>query len=372
MTDTPALPPPETQPVSVADPFPRRRFSFAPLIYLAGFLVLAGALFYLWTHPAEPPREAMVDPAAFAKLQQDVASLGQRLARIEQHPAASGVDLGPLDKRVSALEQRPVPPPPPPVDLKPLDDRIAAAEQRIAADVATRADLTNIATRVDAIATREDQLAARQQGLETGFANRLDRVDEQLGTMTSQTQPLLKLPEQLGAMDQRLGTTEKAAGQVASVADRAAKIARIQAAQSALEGGQPVGNIPNAPPALAKFAAVAPPTEAELRLTFPAAAKEAELASIPSTDGKPLLDRIWTRAQTLVTLREGDHVIVGDPAAGIIARAKQALGAGDLHGAVATLNDLNGPAAQAMAAWKSRAQSLLDARAALATLAASA
>ncbi len=85
-----------------------------------------------------------------------------------------------------------------------------------------------------------------------------------------------------------------------------------------------------------------------------------------------MLDRLWTRAQMLVMLREGDRVIVGDPAAGVIARAREALLAGDLRGAVDALNKLNGPAAQAMASWKSRAQSLLDARAALATLAANA
>ena len=71
-------------------------------------------------------------------------------------------------------------------------------------------------------------------------------------------------------------------------------------------------------------------------------------------------------------MREGDRVIVGDPAAGVIARARQALNVGDLHGAVAALDALDGPAAQAMAEWKAKAQSLLDARTALANMAAQA
>jgi hypothetical protein len=371
MTDPQALPPPEGEPV--AEPKPRRRLALTPIIYLIGFLVLAGALAYLWRNPPTPPQQASVDPAAFDQLRQDVAALGQRVTRLDQRPAPAPPNLQPLEARLTALEKRPEPQPAAaPTDLKPLEDRIAAVEQKINPDVATHADLTNLSARVDAIATRQDQLASRQQGLETGFGNRMDKVDNQLGTMQTQAQPLLKLPDQLHVMDERLGTTEKAAGQVASVADRAARIARIQAAESALESGQPIGTIPNAPPALARFANAPPPTEAELRLTFTPAAKQAELASIPSTEGKPVLDRLWTRAQMLVMLREGDRVIVGDPAAGVIARAREALLAGDLRGAVDALNKLNGPAAQAMASWKSRAQSLLDARAALATLAANA
>ena len=416
MTDTRALPPPESEP-EPPPPAPRARREWMPLAYLVGFLVLASALVYLWRNPALPPPQAAVDPAVVDQLRQEVAGLDQRIARLEQRPAPATTDLQPLEKRLTALEQRPQPEAPPPVDLKPIEDRIkpledqikplqeqikplqdrlAADEAKLTPDAATHGDLTTLSARVDAIATRQDQLAARQQGLETGFGNRMDRFDEQLGSVQSQAQPLLKLPDQLHAMDdrlstvqsqaqpllklpdqistmdQRLGTTEKQAGQVASVADRAARIARIQAAQTALDAGQPLGKIPSAPPALARFAEAAPPTEADLRLSFCAAAKQAELASIPSIEGKPLLDRLWTRAQTLVTLREGDHVIVGDPAAGIIARARQALVAGDLHGAVAALNELNGPAAEAMAPWKGRAQQLLDARAALANLAANA
>ena len=71
-------------------------------------------------------------------------------------------------------------------------------------------------------------------------------------------------------------------------------------------------------------------------------------------------------------MRDGDRVIVGDPAAGVIARARQALNAGDLQGAVTALDALTGDAAQEVAEWKGKAQSLLDARAALASMAAQA
>ena len=108
-----------------------------------------------------------------------------------------------------------------------------------------------------------------------------------------------------------------------------------------------------------------------MKLAFPAAAKAASEASVPAAPAEAsALDRVWTRAQSLVTVRQGDRVLLGDPAAGVLARAKRALDAGDLAGAVAALGDLQGPAAQAMAAWRADAQALLGARAALAEMAA--
>jgi hypothetical protein len=383
MTDTKALPPPEEEPVAAS---PRRDLlSYLPILCLIGFAVLAAGLIYVWRNPALPPPQPTVDPASFAQLSQQVDAISQRLGRLEQRPVPQTQDLKPLEARIAALEQRPSSAPSAPVDLKPLESRldaleqnaathadVTALEQKLPRDVATHADFATLATRVDAVATRQDQLAARQQGLETGFANRMDKLDDQLGTLQQQAAKLQPLTGQVQTMDQRLVTTEKAASQVTSLADKAARIARIQAAQSALEAGQPLGQIPNAPPALARFATAKPPTEAELRLAFPSAARAAEKASQPATEGQPFLDRLWTRAQDLVTVREGDRVIVGDPAAGVIARARQALNVGDLHGAVAALDALDGPAAQAMAEWKAKAQSLLDARTALANMAAQA
>ena len=83
-----------------------------------------------------------------------------------------------------------------------------------------------------------------------------------------------------------------------------------------------------------------------------------------------MLARLWAQAQNLVTIREGDNVLVGDPAAGVLDRARTALDAGDLVGAVATVGSLTGPAADAMAGWMMQARALLDARAALADWAA--
>ncbi len=405
MNETPALPPPDPPPET---PAARRRLNPVPVLYAAGFLILAAAVIWLWQNPPLRSSQPRVDPAQVAALQQQVQGLEQRLGQLEHRPVPAAPDLKPIEARLSALEHRQGP------DLAPLEQRMSALDgktsaldgktsalegktsaldgkasaldgktaelgQRIAAlearpqvpgDVATRVDLANLATRIDALAGREDQLATRQQSLETNLGNRVDAADNRIGTLQHEAAGLSGLAGEVQATGKRVDAVEKEAGQVSGLADKASRIGRLQAAQAALEAGQPLGDIPGAPPSLTRFAQAKPPTEAELRLSFPAAAQAAEEASRPPTAGRPFLDRVWTRAQDLVTVREGDRVVVGDPAAGVLARARHALGAGDLAGAVAALDDLSGPAADAMADWKGRARALLDARAALAGLAA--
>jgi hypothetical protein len=157
-------------------------------------------------------------------------------------------------------------------------------------------------------------------------------------------------------MQARLATSDKTARHMALV----------QAAGLALAAGQKLGDVPGAPPALARFADASPPTEAALRLAFPQAAREALASAHPVTEGRPLLTRLWAQAQDLVTVRQGDHVLLGDPTAGVLERARAALGAGDLSAATTEVASLQGAPAQAMAAWLAQARALLEARAALA------
>ena len=145
---------------------------------------------------------------------------------------------------------------------------------------------------------------------------------------------------------------------------------RLQAASAALDAGQSMGAIPGAPPALARFATTPPPTVASLRLGFPAAAEAAHAASQPGiTEGQPFLTRAWIRAQQAVTVRQGDKVLVGDPAAGVLEHARMLIDAGDVPGALKTLDGLSPSAKAGMADWMSQARALIDARAALAGMA---
>ena len=335
--EPPAMPPPETPEEPALPPAPRRATRRDRLAWLsgAGFLVLAAALVWVWLNPfQEPPAATQVDTLA-----QPLATLEARMARLEQRPAAAAApsaqapDLSPLTTRIGALEQRQVP------NLAPLEARIAALEARPPAD-------SQLAGRIDALSARADSLETALRTAQSDLARRLD------------------------ADEARIATAERNASQISALADRVDRFVRVQAAQLALNAGQKLGDIPGAPPALARFANAPPPTEATLKLAFPPAAREALAAARPPTEGKPLLARLWAETQDLVTVRQGDRVLVGDPAAGVLERARAALDAGDLAGAVAAVGALTGAPAQAMAGWLADARALLEARAALAEWAA--
>ena len=179
-------------------------------------------------------------------------------------------------------------------------------------------------------------------------------------------QGLTRAQQGLEQTRQTLTQTEQ---QNARIGERATRLALVQTAQAALAAGEPLGDLPGAPPAISRFGRTRPPTEAALRLAFPDAAARAVAASKPSTEGETIGQRMWQNARALVTIRQGDRVLVGPPAAETLGRARDRLDAGDLAGAVAALGSLDGPAAQAMADWRDQAQALLDARAALAGMA---
>lgn len=390
ITPSPAASPPPDR-VHVADPH-QRRTDLLPLMYLLGFLVLGGALFYLWRNPTLP-QGATQDTSRLEALQQQVQELS---ARLESRPAAQTV-VAPLESRVAALEARPaaqallaplegrlatleVRPVPPTFDLSRVEERLKALEARpVPPALGTQLNLTDVAGRLDTLAGRLDTLTGRLNGELGALTGRLNaelgalggRLDDlgsdlngRIGGLGSDLNGKLGgLESRLSAMEQRLSQSTQ---QVSNVADRAARLARLQAAAAALETGQRLGDIPGAPPALARFATQTPPTEAGLRLSFPAAAEAAHQASQPAIEeNQSLLNRTWTRAQQLVTVRQGERVLLGDPIAGVLAQARERLDAGDLAGAVKELDGLAGPAAEAMRGWRAQAQALLDARAAL-------
>lgn len=258
--------------------------------------------------------------------------------------------LNQMQARVQALEARPLPPPPPPaVNLAPVEQRLTALENKpapvAALDNEARKQIAEIAGRLDSVDARANQLGTQEQADAAKFA------------------------AQIAALDTQAAAAAKASSQLTALASKEAQTAALQAAAVALQAGRPLGAIPGAPPALAQFADKAPPTEAGLRLSFAAAADKAEEAGEPPPPNTPFLDRLWDRAQSTISVRKSGQILVGNSVSGTLEAARHALDAGDIAGAVKALGDLRGPAAQAMAPWKAQAQSLIDARAALASVA---
>jgi hypothetical protein len=380
-------PPQEAQESGAPSPLvaPRRHRGALPVLSALGFLLLAAGLGWTWFQQetlrqqmAEQGSTAALDPARLAALRNDIDALRQRqeqleqrratpagdvgalearIGALEQRPGTPSVDLGPLQARLSALEQRPAAPA---VDLGPLQARLTALEKRPAAPVV---DLGPLEARLSALEKRPPAPAVDLGPLEARVTALEQRPPP---TAPNLSGAVAQLTDRIAALEKQIAQSEQAER---SVAARAGRIARLQAASAALEAGQPLGELPDAPAALIRFATAPPPTEAALRLSFPEAAKRAEAASEPSTQGESLTERMWQRAQSLVTVRRGDKVVIGAPAATVLAGARARLEAGDLAGAVAALGQLDGPAAQAIADWREQAQALLDARAALAQMA---
>lgn len=318
MSEPPMLPAPEPAPEPPgAAPLPVRH-AILPWLSAAGFVVLAGAIVWVWQNPVLPP-----PPNQSGALERQVVALEARVAHLERQPPTDASNLTTLEARVAALEQRQPAAAAPPPNLGPLNARLDAVEHQQAAGLAP-------------------------------MEARISRLED------ASQKVLADVTQKLASQDARFAALEKSSSQAV----------RISAARQALDAGRKLGDVSGAPPALARYATVDPPTEASLRLAFPAASQAALAASRPSVDGQSLLSRIWARAQDLVTIRRGDQVLVGDPAAGLLATARTALDAGDLAGAVRSVGALTGPAAQAMAGWLAQARALLEARAALASWAA--
>lgn len=333
----------------IAVPAPRSQKLAAALLALCAVVLLAGAYLFWAAREAEGRVSAELQA-----LEQRLAAIDPRLKSLEARPVPQpSSDLRPLEQRTTALEAAAAAADPARVALEKklaaLDERDAAFEQRPPAqatlDAASRTEIAALAGRVDQVVARQTQL---------GEAGQTDAA---------------KVSERIATLDQRIAAATNNAAQMDQISSRAASLASIQAASGALAAGRPLGTVPGAPPALAQFATRAPPTEASLRLSYPAAADAARAAGLPPKTDGTFLDRLWARAQSSVTVRQGDHVLVGDPIAGVLAHGEQQIGAGDLVGTLETLGGLSGPAAAAMADWRKQAQSLLDAREALLTMA---
>jgi hypothetical protein len=313
MTEPNLLPPPDPAPDVTVPPSSPARRNLAPWLYGLGFLILAVAIIYVWQYP-NTPSDSTDEQAA-------IQAIGQRLAD--------------LDARLNKVEQRPV------IDTGRITTRLDALEGRVA-------DQTQLPARLDALSGRIESLSGRDQA-------GIDAAKQQIAALTT-----------------RVAAVESNAGNIAAVTQRLNRIARLQEASIALAAGRAIGDVPDAPDALARYSHAPPPTEADLRLRFPEAEKAALAAHQPDEADAPFLGRVWDRAQGLVTVRRGEDVVVGNPASVVLNRAQTALDAGDLAGAIETLRSLKGPPGQAIAAWISDAQALLDARTALAQLAAQA
>lgn len=357
--------PPNAGAAPSATPAPRRGGTPLPLTLLL-FLALAGGNYWTWTHPqsAPPPHD---DPqpaidAVKSELADKLQALAARIDTLEKQ-SGTAADAG---KRLD--------------DIAATQTQLAAAVQKLQQDAAQKpagepalAATPPVQPAQSGDAQQNADLSSKLDQALTQEKASLDAIDQRLGKLEQANGAAAQAQDNKQTIDtlaSRVEKLEQGEAQIAGVKQDATLAVKLSAAQVALSSGQPLGALPGAPEALARFANSAPPTEESLRADFPAVAKAVLDASRPEESEKSLFSRAMARLEQTITLRQGDHVIVGDPAAGVVATAQQDLNNDNLQGAVDALATLNGRAAQAADHWLIQARSLLAARAALAQLAA--
>jgi hypothetical protein len=266
----------------------------------------------------------------------------------------------------------------------------APPPRRSAASVLTVLGLVLLVVAIGFVWTQTQDAVRGIAQLDMTTHRLIDGVEKSVGAQTSAVRDKVTL--QLDSLDMRLRKVEQdqanpqvppqaarpepvASADIAGLQQRIAAVEQklaaadtALAASRALAAGKPVGVIPGAPPALARYADSKPPTEIGLRQEFPLLSARAAEASKPATEADGVAQRMWLHLQSLVTVKDHDRVLVGAPASIVLGDAQDRLTAGDLAGAVTALTALDPAAAAIMADWVARARALLDARAAVAAL----
>jgi hypothetical protein len=218
------------------------------------------------------------------------------------------------------------------------------------------------------IGALQNQIAALQQSTaKVQPAPNSIAVQADLGEKTAVlTAEVAALQTQIATDHATLTTLSANSTDLTKLTAKIETLNQLASARMALDSGQPLGTIPNAPPALAAFATTPPPTMAQLVETYTDAAQKADAASTEKATKNGFWSRVAARLEGLITISNGNRVIIGAPAAAITAEAGTQLDAGDLAGAYATLTQNLSPSTQAaMSGWLAQASSLLAARAAI-------
>ncbi|KAA0677046.1 carph-isopro domain-containing protein [Roseomonas genomospecies 6] len=332
---------------------------FATAVSLIALLVGAAALSEPWWGPRVPgwpaagaPAAAPVAQAPAAQpdpaLRNQIQQLTERLAKLEQRPAApangaaaggaaGGVDQQTLDSAVSQLSAR----------IQELEQRPQAAAAGSAEPDPRVAQLT-------------ERLSQVQQ--------RVEAVGNEAQAAGQVRQEVDALKQELAAVNQAVETRRDAATAAQALVLAAGQLRSALAAgqpfQQELQAVRAVGSddaqVTQPLDAVAGYAAKGVPTQPQLTDRFTAMASDIVRADNQG-EGNDWVEQVTGKIATLVTVRRQGGGVVGDGASAVVARAEAALQAGNLGGAVNELSALKGPAAQVAAPWIADAKARLAA-----------
>ena len=312
--------------------------------------------------PDEMARRMAETDARLATLESTVGELGgsdggERLAALQD-------ELSQLSATVSELRQ---------VGTEGASsDQIADLERRLDQVTEGSERVAALSGKVDALA---DQVAASEErtgqaatavATLSGQVKLLDERAEALAAEVSALQGRVASAEErvaaAGDVGGRAAALTLLAGQVAAAIEEGEAYQAPLESLRALGGEDPV--VDDAASRLASSAAAGVPTLKQLRESFESTADEI-VQSAQAPAGDSVLDRAAGSLMRLVTVRPVGADAEGDDAPARVARAEARLADGDLAGAVAELEGLEGPPTEAAAPWLEQARARLAAQDAL-------
>ncbi|WP_231564672.1 COG4223 family protein [Paracoccus halophilus] len=376
-----------------------RKAGFMPT-FLGGVIAAAlGAGAAYWAIPklpaawqpagsaAQPSDEAPLDAARDAGAEAARAEFQAQLDALTARAAEAGAEAA-----RQALADAPPPAAPPAAPaadsgaLQAQQDQLAALESAVA-ELAARPVVAPVVS-----GEGDAQLQAVLEDLTAGLARQQQRIDElaarpaQDAGLAEEVQGLVRQAQELqvqitAAADQaqqRIAAAEAQAATLQESVEAANRRAQAATAAAALQAAIETGGARDQALADLAAAGVEPPavltgdvpTLEQLRAEFPAAAREGLAASLKvASDGEGALGTIGNFLRVQTGARSVEPRAGNDPDA-VLSRADAAVKAGDIPGALAEIAALPQPGQDAMSGWTGRAQTWIEANAALSALAA--
>jgi hypothetical protein len=341
-----------------------------------------------------------------AEQQQQVQDISRRIQTLESRPAPQPVQatdtgdlkaaLDALNKRVADMEQRVasagntsgggVDPAEIEALRNDLQRRTSASDQQLnelnqrIADLAQKADARP--TTDPAVQQAVQGLQQSQQGMQQalqGLQQGLQGVQQGLQGLQNDTRKVAVAQTELS---DRVSRIEAQASQQVNAgrADQALLLA-VGQLRDAVSGSRPYAAELGAVQALGRdrpnVLAAAEPLGARAQTGLPSLAvlrqrfNDTARAIVQAEESPPSQDlgqEVLGRLRSLVTVRRVGTAPEDRPAQGAVAQAESALSAGDLAGAVAALDKLSGPAAEAAKPWLDDARARVAAEGAVAKL----
>ncbi|MBO6902978.1 MAG: phage tail protein [Rhizobiaceae bacterium] len=371
--DEPGKPKPKDTPKEKAaePPAPERRGGIgafaAALVGGAVALAGAGGLYLGGYLPMPQPEPAVTDNSAVERLETELASLREELAAIQAAPPAGGGNEelgGALAETNMRVENMAVTVEEMRAELSRLTDAVAFGGGDDAALSALRDRLGQIEQQLSELPADNggDVQAVTEQV--SGLASQLSAMKGELDGLTNATQErFAALDTSLAQLSERLEEQGNDPGVALAIAASALK--------AAIDRGQPFAAeletfarlAPDAPEiaTLRELAATGVPTPAAIAAETDAAARAMIAADQPDNADAGLLDRLWSSAESLITVRP-IGAVEGEDVPAIVARMEVSITNGDYAGAIAEYEALPDAARAAGADFiaKVKARSVAD------------